>query len=68
MVGSQCRAVWSEDGLVYPAVIISLEGERCRVQFEGYGNEEDVELSSLLSAIPEQPWRERRVSLSLFDT
>ncbi|KAL2090171.1 hypothetical protein ACEWY4_014859 [Coilia grayii] len=62
-VGSQCRAMWSEDGLVYPAVIMCLDGERCRVQFEGYGNEEDVDLSALLPAIPEQPWRERRWAL-----
>lgn len=47
---------------MYPAVVLSLDGERCRVQFEGYGNEEDVDLSALLPAIPEQPWRERRVS------
>ncbi|KAG5276471.1 hypothetical protein AALO_G00132420 [Alosa alosa] len=62
-VGSRCRAVWSEDGLEYPGVIISMDGEQCRVQFEGYGNEEDVDLSALLAAIPEQPWRQRRWSL-----
>ncbi|XP_012678667.2 survival motor neuron protein-like isoform X2 [Clupea harengus] len=62
-VGSSCRCMWSEDELVYPAVVLSLDGERCRVQFEGYGNEEDVDLSALLPAIPEQPWRERRWAL-----
>ncbi|XP_062411859.1 survival motor neuron protein 1-like isoform X2 [Sardina pilchardus] len=63
VLGSRCRAVWSEDGLEYPGVIVSVDGERCRVQFEGYGNEEDVDLSALLPAIPEQPWRGRRWSL-----
>lgn len=46
-VGAACCTVWSEDGLVYPATIISMEGERCRVQFDDYGNEEDVQLSAL---------------------
>ncbi|XP_036833832.1 survival motor neuron protein isoform X2 [Oncorhynchus mykiss] len=49
--GYRCRAVYSEDGLVYPAVLVWLRGERCRVKFEGYGNEEELELSSLLSPI-----------------
>ncbi|XP_045886607.1 survival motor neuron protein-like isoform X2 [Micropterus dolomieu] len=48
-VGAQCRAAWSEDGRVYPATVVSLDGERCRVRFSGYGNEEDVELSALKS-------------------
>ncbi|XP_044055942.1 survival motor neuron protein-like isoform X4 [Siniperca chuatsi] len=49
VVGAQCRAVWSEDGRAYPATVASLDGERCRVRFDGYGNEEDVELSALRS-------------------
>uniref|UniRef100_A0A4W5N5W6 Tudor domain-containing protein n=1 Tax=Hucho hucho TaxID=62062 RepID=A0A4W5N5W6_9TELE len=49
MLGSRCRAVYSEDGLVYPAVLVWMRGERCRVKFEGYGNEEELELSTLLS-------------------
>ncbi|XP_072294733.1 uncharacterized protein [Eucyclogobius newberryi] len=47
IVGAQCQAVWSEDGEVYPATILSLEGKRCRVRFNGYDNEEDVVLSTL---------------------
>ncbi|XP_048831732.1 survival of motor neuron protein-like [Brienomyrus brachyistius] len=47
-VGSQCRVVWSGDGLVYPAVLISINGDRGRVRFDGYGNEEELELSALL--------------------
>ncbi|GAA6226264.1 survival motor neuron protein-like isoform X2 [Lates japonicus] len=49
VVGAQCRAVWSEDGLVYPATVVSVDGERCRVRFISYGNEEDVELSALMT-------------------
>ncbi|KAM9479193.1 uncharacterized protein ACWYII_006554 [Salvelinus alpinus] len=48
-LGYRCRAVCFEDGLVYPAVLVWLRDERCRVKFEGYGNEEELELSSLLS-------------------
>ncbi|XP_045543340.1 survival motor neuron protein isoform X2 [Salmo salar] len=48
-LGYRCRAVYSEDGLVYPAVLVWLRGERCWVKFEGYGNEEELELSTLLS-------------------
>ncbi|XP_063056122.1 survival of motor neuron protein-like isoform X2 [Engraulis encrasicolus] len=62
-VGSQCRATYSEDGLVYPAVILSVDGERYRVEFEGYGNEEDVDLSALLPVLPKQPWRDIRWAL-----
>ncbi|KAG9350802.1 hypothetical protein JZ751_024691 [Albula glossodonta] len=58
-VGSRCRAVWSGDGLLYPAALVSVEGERGRVKFNGYGNEEDVELSCLLAEGHDQPWREK---------
>uniref|UniRef100_A0A0F8C8A7 Survival motor neuron protein n=1 Tax=Larimichthys crocea TaxID=215358 RepID=A0A0F8C8A7_LARCR len=47
VVGSQCLAVWSEDAQVYPATVLSVDGERCRVCFHDYGNEEEVELSTL---------------------
>ncbi|XP_029488048.1 survival of motor neuron protein-like isoform X3 [Oncorhynchus nerka] len=50
-LGNRCRAVYSEDGLVYPAVLVWLRGDHCRVKFEGYGNEEELELSSLLSPV-----------------
>ncbi|KAJ8370282.1 hypothetical protein SKAU_G00103100 [Synaphobranchus kaupii] len=59
-VGSRCRAVWSEDGLLYPAALVSVEGERGRVKFDGYGNEEDVQLSALLPEGFDQPWREKQ--------
>ncbi|XP_041647701.1 survival motor neuron protein-like isoform X2 [Cheilinus undulatus] len=48
-VGAQCKAVWSEDGQVYTATVVSLNGEHCRVRFNGFGNEEDMELSALKS-------------------
>lgn len=46
--GSRCRAVYSEDGLVYPAVVLWVKGQRCRVRFDNYNNEEDQDLSGLL--------------------
>ncbi|KAM9762610.1 uncharacterized protein ACNS7B_004632 isoform 1-T1 [Menidia menidia] len=48
-VGDRCRAVWSEDGQVYPATLVALDGQRCRVRFSSYGNEEDMDLSTLQS-------------------
>ncbi|KAM8888349.1 uncharacterized protein ACB058_002490 isoform 9-T9 [Synchiropus picturatus] len=46
--GSPCRAVFSEDGLVYPAVVMWVEGQRCRVRYDVYNNEEEVDMGSLL--------------------
>ncbi|XP_053709565.1 survival motor neuron protein-like isoform X4 [Synchiropus splendidus] len=46
--GSPCRAVFSEDGLVYPAVVMWVEGQRCRVRYDVYNNEEEVDIGSLL--------------------
>ncbi|KAI3369172.1 hypothetical protein L3Q82_026132, partial [Scortum barcoo] len=46
-VGARCLSVWSEDGQVYPATVVSVDGKCCRVRFSGYNNEEDVELSAL---------------------
>ncbi|KAF3834750.1 hypothetical protein F7725_027308 [Dissostichus mawsoni] len=46
-VGAACRAVWSDDRTVYPAIVVSLDGERCRVRFNDYGNYEDLALSEL---------------------
>nr|XP_040041283.1 survival motor neuron protein-like isoform X1 [Gasterosteus aculeatus aculeatus]XP_040041285.1 survival motor neuron protein-like isoform X1 [Gasterosteus aculeatus aculeatus]XP_040041286.1 survival motor neuron protein-like isoform X1 [Gasterosteus aculeatus aculeatus] len=55
VMGSQCRAVWSEDGRVYPATVLSVDGERCRVFFNGYGNQEDVDVSALTSPVAVVP-------------
>ncbi|XP_072244744.1 uncharacterized protein [Leuresthes tenuis] len=64
-VGDFCRATWSEDGQVYAATVVAVDGERCRVRFSSYGNEEDMEVSALWSpeAAPQnshsvsQEWR-----------
>ncbi|XP_049443473.1 serine/threonine-protein kinase prpf4B-like isoform X2 [Epinephelus fuscoguttatus] len=47
VVGAKCQAVWLEDGRVYPATLVSVDGERCRVRFSGYGNQQDMDLSAL---------------------
>lgn len=47
--GSQCRAVYSEDGLFYPAVVLWVKGQRCRVRFDDYNNEEEQDVNCLLS-------------------
>ncbi|KAJ8408435.1 hypothetical protein AAFF_G00258490 [Aldrovandia affinis] len=60
-VGCRCRAIWSEDGMLYPAELLSVEGERGTVKFDGYGNEEEVELSALLSEGCDQPSGEIQV-------
>uniref|UniRef100_A0A671TZQ9 Tudor domain-containing protein n=1 Tax=Sparus aurata TaxID=8175 RepID=A0A671TZQ9_SPAAU len=63
VVGAECRTVWAEDGWLYPAKVLSLDGERCRVRFHGYGNEEDVELSALQSPdVAVQPQRQNSQS------
>ncbi|KAJ7385411.1 SMN protein Smn1 [Desmophyllum pertusum] len=49
-VGDSCRAVFSEDELIYDAVIISLDvsSNTCVVKFCGYGNREEQNLNDLL--------------------
>ncbi|KAG7218861.1 hypothetical protein INR49_019488 [Caranx melampygus] len=63
-VGSQCRAVWSEDGQLYPATVLCLDGQRCRVRFDRYDNEEDVELSALQWPTATPPHTQRRSAQS----
>ena len=43
-VGDRCSALYSEDGVVYPAVVRAVKGWKgtCVVEFDGYGNEEEV--------------------------
>ncbi|MGH0179142.1 UNVERIFIED_CONTAM: hypothetical protein FKN15_001155 [Acipenser sinensis] len=55
--GLRCCAVWSEDGLVYPAVVRKLlpDRGRCVVRFEGYGNEEEQDLSALTHTQDSEP-------------
>nr|XP_025045308.1 survival motor neuron protein-like [Pelodiscus sinensis] len=49
-VGDACCAVWSEDGLLYPAHVVSLskEGGSCTVEYEHYGNREEQRLAGPL--------------------
>lgn len=47
--GSRCRAVFSEDGLVYPAVVLWVKGQHCRVRYDDYNNEEEHNVDHLLS-------------------
>uniref|UniRef100_A0A8C3S2F0 Tudor domain-containing protein n=1 Tax=Chelydra serpentina TaxID=8475 RepID=A0A8C3S2F0_CHESE len=48
-VGDACCAVWSGDGLLYPAHVVSLseEGDACVVEYEHYGNREEQRLRDL---------------------
>nr|XP_034193461.1 survival motor neuron protein isoform X1 [Osmia lignaria] len=52
IVGAPCRAVYSEDGEVYEAIISKIHENSgiCTVKFVGYGNTEKVSLSSLLES------------------
>ncbi|CAH3143428.1 unnamed protein product [Porites evermanni] len=52
-VGDSCRAVFSEDELIYDAVIISIDAnsKTCVVKFCGYGNTEEQYLDDLLLPI-----------------
>lgn len=40
--------MYSEDGLVYPAVVLWVKGQRCRVRFDSYNNEEELDVDGLL--------------------
>lgn len=51
--GSPCRAVYSEDGLVYPAVVLWVKGQRCRVRYDVYNNEDELDVGHLLR--PDEP-------------
>lgn len=42
--------MYSEDGLVYPAVVLWVKGQRCRVRYDIYNNEEDQDVGALLGA------------------
>ncbi|XP_016091380.1 survival motor neuron protein 1-like isoform X2 [Sinocyclocheilus grahami] len=50
-VGDTCCAFWSEDGNLYVATISSIDQEKgtCVVRYTDYGNEEEQNLSDLLT-------------------
>ena len=52
IIGAPCRAIYSEDGEIYEAIISKIyeNNGTCVVKFVGYGNTEKVELSSLLES------------------
>lgn len=41
--------MYSEDGLVYPAVVLWVKGQRCRIRFDNYNNEEEQDVGRLLN-------------------
>jgi len=53
-VGDECRAIFSEDGVEYRAVIESITGTSCVVKYVDYGNSESKPLSELKPA-PSKP-------------
>lgn len=52
-IGDNCRAIYSEDELIYDAVIISIDASSntCVVKFCGYGNTEEQNLNDLLPPV-----------------
>ncbi|XP_033314593.1 survival motor neuron protein-like [Bombus bifarius] len=52
IIGAPYRAIYSEDGEIYEAIISKMyeNNGTCVVKFVGYGNTEKVELSSLLES------------------
>ena len=56
-VGDHCRAVFTEDGEIYEAVILSVDSSSnsCFIRYLGYGNEEEQYLNDLLASIASQP-------------
>jgi len=54
-VGDTCRAVYTEDGEVYTARIVSLDSnDTCTLEYLGYGNQETQQLAHLMP-ITSQP-------------
>jgi len=61
-VGDNCQAVYSEDDLIYDAVIISLDASSntCVVRFCGYGNKEEQNLDDLLLPVSKKDGKSPR--------
>lgn len=49
-VGDHCQAVYTEDGEIYEAKILSIDSDNqtCVVRYLGYGNEEQQSLEDLM--------------------
>lgn len=54
-VGDACYAFWTQDGNLYAATVSSIDVQKgtCVVCYTEYGNEEEQNLSDLLTEIPE---------------
>ena len=61
-VGDSCRAIYSEDELIYDAVIVSIDASSrtCLVKFHGYGNTEEQNLSDLLPPLTKKDGKSPR--------
>uniref|UniRef100_T1J8A3 Tudor domain-containing protein n=1 Tax=Strigamia maritima TaxID=126957 RepID=T1J8A3_STRMM len=55
-IGDKCQTIYNGDGLCYAAVIklINTEDNSCIVEFTGYGNTENVQLTSLMTTSKKQ--------------
>ncbi|GFR89074.1 survival motor neuron protein [Elysia marginata] len=51
--GDKCQAIYTEDGEVYDAKIMTIDEENgtCLVEYDGYGNREEQQLSNLLPVV-----------------
>jgi len=63
-LGDWCRAEWSEDGVVYEAVIekVNRKNKTAVVKFLGFGNQEEKDLDDLYMSKGEE-WREEQENI-----
>ena len=61
-VGERCLALYSEDGVEYPAVVRAVKEwkETCVVEFDGYGNEEEIGWGDMKKEAKDRPGRKRK--------
>ncbi|KAL8606338.1 hypothetical protein ACOMHN_050818 [Nucella lapillus] len=69
-VGDCCQAVFTEDGAVYEAKVISISAEdnTCVVRYLGYGNEEEQSLEDLIRPERSAHKQRRKDSITPSDT
>ena len=65
-IGDHCVAVYSEDSISYPAVIIAIneEDQTCRIRYDVYENEEDKALNELFEPIVESDAEKKEIKSS----
>jgi len=68
-VGDWCRAMWSEDGVIYEGVIISLDKKSgtAKVKFLGFGNIEEKSLEDLFMSKGEERRKEQKAFEEIFE-